>query len=104
VNTAVPSAILVAAYLRRGIWLWISLRLLATAVYLFADADPIPFWSSGSIGMVAAVTVLAFVDMRVRKEGVLIGNLGVASAVIAALCAAPAAAGEVLITIVGRLS
>ena len=103
-NTAVPNAILVAAYLRRGVWLWISLRLLATAVYLFGDADPTPFWSTGSIGMVAAVAVLAFADMHLRKERVLIGNLGVSSAVTAAICAAPALAGEILITVVGRLS
>lgn len=103
-NTAVPNAILVAAYLRRGIWLWISLRLLATAAFLFGDADPMPFWNSGSIGMVAAVAVLAFADMHLRKEHVMIGNLGVASAVIAGICAAPAVAGEILITLVGRLS
>ena len=98
-----PNAFVANAYLSRGIRLWIAVRLLVSAVYLLGGASPVQMWRSGSIALVAVTALLTYVDLGVRKERALIANLGMSVAGMVAICSAPALAGEIIITLVGRL-
>jgi hypothetical protein len=50
---------------------------------------------------VLTAVALAWVDIRVRKERALIGNLGMSRVTVSGLCAVPAALGETLIVVAG---
>jgi hypothetical protein len=107
-----PNARVTNAYLRRGVSLWILVRLFASAVILLGSSDRMlsamaaelaGIWRTGSVGFVLAVFLLAHVDVRMRKERALIANLGFPVGVIAAVGSAPALAGEILISLIGLL-
>lgn len=96
-----PNALLVRAYLRRGVGLWVASRVLLAMVLAFAELEPIRLSTAGSIQLVLVTALVAWVDLHRRKERALLGNLGVSRAFIVAICALPAAVGETILALSG---
>ena len=66
-----------------------------------AELEPLRLPPHGSLHVVITAAALAWAEMRVLKERALIGNLGISRAAVAAVCAVPAALGEVVIVLAG---
>lgn len=96
---SLPNAVVTKAYLSRGLRLWISGRLLL----LIAGINPVRPSIQGMILLIVLTAALAFVDIRIRREAALIGNLGLSTATVVMLVVAPAIAGEVAIALISRL-
>jgi hypothetical protein len=92
-----PNPMIVRAYIGRGARLWLLTRMVVGAVLLFGSMDPIELTTSASFTMVILTVFVVGVEMVKRRELVLLGNLGVSSAWLAAFSALPAIAGELLL-------
>ena len=55
----------------------------------------------GSLQVVLLTVALAWAEMLVLKERALIGNLGISRLAVAAMCAVPAALGEMIVVSAG---
>jgi hypothetical protein len=90
---------IVRAYVGRGARLWLLTRLAVGIVFLFGQANPLDVSTRNSFGLVLVSTFACAVDTTRRRELVLLGNLGVSHAQLAAFFALPAIAGESLLRI-----
>jgi len=70
-------------------------------VFAFAELEPVRLTGLGSLQVVLLSAALAWAEMRVLKERALIGNLGISRLAVAAMCAVPAALGEMIIVSAG---
>jgi hypothetical protein len=93
--------------LRRGLWLWLLVRLGLTAAVLLAAAigggEPPDLAGPMPVAIVFA-TMVGFVEARRLTERVLLANLGVSMPVQGALLALGGVAGEVLTLVLRRLA
>lgn len=94
---AVP--LLVRVVFVRAILLWALVRLVFAVLPLAAGAAfgsmPVP-----PVGVIILAGALGLLDVRVRRERVLWGNLGVMTGTLAAAYAGAAASGELLLAMV----
>jgi hypothetical protein len=90
-----PNALLVRAYAVRSARLWVGLRAATALTFSLAELPPFPR-SAGAVHLFILISMLlCFADVWRRHERVLIGNLGVRPWILAAVCLAPPAFGEV---------
>jgi hypothetical protein len=99
-TTSLPNAIVTRAYLNRGVPLWIFGKLLLSVALLLAELDPLRVSFQGSILMVALTAILGLVDIHVRGERALIGNLGLSRSTLALIGATPAVVLEVVVAMI----
>ena len=98
-----PNRMLVATYVTRHIRLWALLRVGLSGLFVLAGTDPLrvtPLTIGAVVVVCAAVSV---VELRVRRERDLLGNLGVDSFALGALLLAPPLVGELLVRGLGAL-
>ena len=96
------SAFIVRPYAARGARLWCGVRLLIVTLSLVGEPhvsmqEAMRWTLGGALGVLACCWGLAFVDIRVRRERALLGNLGVGEQDVTLLYVAPAAIGELLL-------
>jgi len=70
-------------------------------VFAFAELEPVRLTILGSLQVVLLTVALAWAEMLVLKERALIGNLGISRLAVAAMCAVPAALGEMIVVSAG---
>lgn len=92
------------AYLSRGAWLWLGLRLLLGLVFALFSASPLRLPFAVSAAIVAAACVLSYLDLRRRHENSLLHNLGMPVMLIVAISTVPAILAESAIEIAQSLS
>ena len=90
---------IVRAYVGRGARLWLLTRLAVGIVALFGQLNPLDVSTRSSFGFVVLTTLACAAETTRRRELVLLGNLGVSHAQLAAFFALPAIAGESLLRI-----
>lgn len=93
------NTLVMRAYLLRGTVLWLLARTLISAVIFVAHGDPFAVPVRSGVIIIGVSTALAFAQTARLREGVLLGNLGVPRAVLAAYFALPALAGELAISL-----
>lgn len=88
--------------LRRGLWLWLLMRLGLTAALLFSalsgGGEPPDLTGPMPAAILVAVAV-RFVELRRLRERVLLANLGITTATQATLIGLGGLAGEVLLAL-----
>lgn len=93
--------------LRRGLWLWLIVRLGWTAAVLLAAAigggEP-PDLSGPMPVAVVFATIVGFLEARRASERVLFANLGVSAPTQATLHALGGVVGEVVLAMLWRLT
>ena len=95
-----PHLAIVRRYFARGFVLWLLARLMMMAVATFAKIpirDVVRWSVSGALGMLGVCAVLGFVDVRVRRERTLLGNLGIDDRELVGMYVVPAIVGELLL-------
>jgi hypothetical protein len=97
------SRLVTQAYLARGARFWIATRALVSLFLMFAGSNPFDTSVGSSIEIALLSVALCFLDTRRRREDVLLGNLGLTRAVLAALFAIPAIVGEIAILIAASM-
>ncbi len=98
-----PNRILVSTYVGRHLRLWALLRVGLSGVFLLAGTNPLhitPWTACAVVVLCAAVSV---VEVRVRHERALLGNLGVDAFALSVLLIAPPLAGELVVRGLGAL-
>jgi len=96
-----PNRLLVSAYVARHLRLWALLRVGLSGMFFLAGTDPlrVPPLTVGAI--VALCAVVNVVELHVRHERALLGNLGVDPFVVSMLVTLPSLAGELLLRTIG---
>lgn len=103
-----PDRAFLIPLLIRGLLLWLLFRIgFAFLAWLIEGAQqPIeeaaravmsPMPASAALWLLLILTAVGMLELRRRNELLLLANFGVRTWTLAALCAAPAAAGELLI-------
>jgi len=92
-----PNQLIVRAYLLRAAGLWLAVRSASGLVMAFAGSDPLRFTIGASVVVVALSIAVGFVEIGLRRESALLGNLGVSPLVLGCIFAAPAAVGEAIL-------
>ena len=104
------STVVLRAYVGRAVGLWLVVRLVvgvlvaAAAGQASAAIAPPPGVAPTTIpSVVVLCALLGALDVRVRRERALLGNLGIGDRAVIALFALAAVAGELLLAAVGAL-
>ncbi|HUQ47184.1 MAG TPA: hypothetical protein VM053_02945 [Gemmatimonadaceae bacterium] len=92
------------AYLLRGAWLWLAVRIGLGALLMLFSASPVRLAASISFAVIAAVSMVSYVYLQRRHEVNLLHNLGMPVLVIVAISALPAIVAESAIDIVQSLA
>ena len=92
-----PNRVIVRAYLVRGLWLWLSVRAVATAVLLLGRVDPVHLPLASQFQIAAFAVGACFLETHRQRERALLGNLGVRAGALATIFAVPAILGEATI-------
>lgn len=92
-----PNPLIVRTYLIRSTGLWIAVRCACSLGMAFAGADPLRFSAGASIFVVLLSLAAGFVEIGLRREWDLLGNLGVSPVVLGSIAAGAAAAGEIVL-------
>lgn len=93
--------------MRRGLWLWLLVRLGLTAAVLLAAAiggGEVPDLSGPMPAAILVAVAVGFVESRRLTERVLLANLGVTTARQATLLALGGVVGEVVLALIRRLA
>lgn len=98
-----PNRILVRAYMARHFRLWALLRVGLSGVFLLAGTDPLRVTPMTLCAVVALCVAVSVVELRVRHERDLLGNLGVDTIALSVLMIAPPLAGELVLRALGAL-
>jgi hypothetical protein len=91
-------------------WIWVGARLVVSAMMLLGGGPEAVVRSTlGAPGGTAPLTIviamlLGVLDVRIKGERALFGNLGISSPVLAALFAVSAVAGELTLSLVLALA
>lgn len=91
------------AYLIRAVVIWVTMRLAASIVILFAGENPFRLAPPVLLALVVLPAALMAVDIHRRREAILLGNLGVSVRVTGLLALVPAVVGESSLFVLGRL-
>ena len=91
--------LVVRSCLLRGAILWLLARTLISAMIVAAYGDPFAVSARSAVIIIGMSTALAFAQTARLRERVLLGNLGVPGATLAAYFALPALAGELVIVL-----
>ncbi len=92
-----PNRALVFIYMRRHFRLWALLRVGLSGVFLLARIDPLPVTPGTMCAVVALCAAVSGVELRIRHERALLGNLGVNSMALGMLLIAPPLVGELVL-------
>lgn len=92
-----PNRLVARAYLFRGTKLWLVTRAALSGAFILAGDDPLRLSAAAIAGILLLSISLGYLDTRIHRESVLLGNLGVSPLSLGALFAAPALAGEILL-------
>ena len=92
---------MIPVVLPRAIVIWLLVRLLLGTIPLAVGA-PFASMPPSPIGVVLLCGILGLVDVRVRGERILWGNLGVGPGALATAYAAPPIPAEILIALLLR--
>jgi hypothetical protein len=100
----IPDRLFALALVRRALFLWIGVRLLVALAGGggAATSGLIPLTARMTALVVLLVGFLNFLEARRRNEDVLLANLGVAQASVAALSVLPAIMAETAVWMVNR--
>lgn len=93
--------------LRRGLWLWLMVRIGLVGAVLFAamiGGGDAPDLTGPMPAAIAVAVVVGFVEARRLSERVLLANLGVSAAAHATLLALGGLAGELALAALRRLA
>jgi hypothetical protein len=88
------SAIVLRAYFPRAVWLWSLTRAAGTSLFALAGTSPAQISVETRIHYVLLAVAVCFVDLWVRRERALLGNLGVSRVAMASIFVAAAVIGE----------
>ena len=102
-RSMLPNRALVAAYVTRHVRLWALLRVGLSGMLFLAGTDPLRVSPPTLGAVVVLAAAVGFVELRLRREIDLLGNLGVGAFALATLVIAPPLAGELLLRAVGAL-
>lgn len=94
-----PNQLIVRTYLLRGAGFWLAVRCVSGLVLAFAGLDPLRFTIGASVVVVVLSLAVGFVEIGLRREWALLGNLGVSPLVLGCIFAGPAAVGETLLKV-----
>lgn len=100
---SLPNSLVVSAYLSRGLRLWLAVRGLGSLLVFLGGFDPLRLSAQTLILLLSVTAALAFIDLRIRKEAALIGNLGISIPAVMLITVVPGILGEVIIGLLGRL-
>src|SRR4051812_49452674 len=92
-----PDALIVRAYLTRGLIIWVGARLLVSAIIALAGANPLDTTPGTVLGIVVCATILAVAQTTRLRESILLGNLRISPLMLASMLAIPAAIGELFV-------
>ncbi len=92
-----PNRALVSMYVRRHLRLWALLRIGLSGVFLLARIDPLPVTPGTMCAVVALCAAVSVVELRIRLERTLLGNLGVNPMALGMLLIAPPLLGELVL-------
>lgn len=92
-----PNRLLVATYVGRHFRLWALLRIGFSGVFLWARIDPLRITSLTTCAVVVLCAAVSAIELHVRHERVLLGNLGIDSLVLSVMLVAPPLAGELVV-------
>ena len=98
-----PHAVIALPFIVRGLPLWLFVRVAFLLVVLFngEDAASLMEWQPGTaLGLLLLTVILGVVDVRRRRERVLLGNLGVSDLQLASFFALSAVMGELLLAVI----
>ena len=95
--------LVIAAYLRRGAIIWLTMRLCVSGVLLLGGDNPLHPSVPTTFAFVWLTVGLTVLDIRRRHEQMLIGNLGLRPVVVSLLTVVPAATGETGLRVVATL-
>lgn len=98
-----PNRVLVTAYMWRHLRLWALLRVGLSGVFLLARTDPLRPTPSTECAIVVLCAAVSRVEVRVRHERALLGNLGVDSFALSILLLVPPLVGELVVYGLGTL-
>ena len=96
-----PNALIVRAFVRRALWLWVTARLVISAVMRLGGLMPMS--PSLSLRVVLIVGVLLFVDVGRRHERMLLANLGISRSQLLAICVIPVMLSEMGLQLVASI-
>lgn len=92
-----PNQLIVRTYLLRSARLWLAVRCASGLIMAFAGLDPLRFTIGASVVVVALSIAVGFVEISLRREWALLGNLSVSPFVLGCIFAGPGAVGEALL-------
>lgn len=95
----VPNTLVVSAYLRRGLLLWVVIRAAITFVLLIAGADIRKLSTTALVEVILLIVVLGWLEILRHRERTLLSNLGISPIVLSILLAVPAMLGEAALRI-----
>ncbi len=103
-RTPLPERALTFMILRRGVILWLLVRLMLMLLALavaggLTTAIPLTLSPVTAIGIVVIVTALGLVESRRVNESALLSNLGISPLVRMLLALTPALLGEVVVVL-----
>ena len=89
-----PNPLIIRRYLTRSARFWLAVRAVSGVILAFAGSDPLRFSVGASINVFLLSIAVGFVEIGVRREWALLGNLGMSPLLIGCIFAVPAAIGE----------
>ena len=98
-----PNRLVVSTYVARHLRLWVLLRIGLSGLFVLAGTDPLRVGPLTLGAVVALGVAVSVVELHVRHERDLLGNLGVNSFALCALLIAPPLAGELVLRALGTL-
>jgi hypothetical protein len=98
-----PNRVLIARYAGRHLRLWALLRVGLSGAFLLAGTDPLRVTPLTVCAVVLLCTAVSVLELHVRHERALLGNLGVDSFALGVLLLVPPLAGELVVRALGTL-
>ena len=102
-NLMRPNRGIVSAYVTRHLRLWAVLRLGLSGLFLLAGTDPLRVTPLTGAAILVACAAVSVVEMRLRREWDLLGNLSVGHGALALLVCTPPLVGELAVRALGSL-
>ena len=109
-KTHLPAAVVLRTYLLRGVRFWIYARLVIAFLLLISDGSDAAvhsiFGAPGASApqVVGLSMVLCAIDVWMRKERALLGNLAISAVTLTAIFVAAAVAGELALYLLAVLT
>jgi hypothetical protein len=98
-----PNSLLLRTYVGRHLRSWALLRVGLSGLFVFSGTDPLRLSPWTVCAVVALSAFVNVVEVQVRRERDLLGNLGVDPVAFSALLIAPPLVGELVLRALGVL-